>query len=123
MTRVLVADDSETVLLMLERRLEMSGYEVLTARDGEEVLEMLERHRDGAEPDLILLDAMMPKLSGVDALKRLRESGHRMPVLMISAHLDAQQPDRMREIGADGVVAKPFEWDVLIERIEELAGH
>ena len=123
MTRVLVADDSETVLLMLERRLEMSGYEVLTARDGEEVLEMLERHRDGAAPDLILLDAMMPKLSGVDALKRLRESGHRMPVLMISAHLDAQQPDRMREIGADGVVAKPFEWDVLIERIEELAGH
>jgi DNA-binding response OmpR family regulator len=123
MTRVLVADDSETVLLMLERRLEMSGYEVLTARDGEEVLEMLERHRDGAEPDLILLDAMMPKLSGVDALKRLRESGYRMPVLMISAHLDAQQPDRMREIGADGVVAKPFEWEVLIERIEELAGH
>jgi DNA-binding response OmpR family regulator len=123
MTRVLVADDSETVLLMLERRLEMSGYEVLTARDGEEVLEMLERHRDGAAPDLILLDAMMPKLSGVDALKRLRESGYRMPVLMISAHLDAQQPDRMREIGADGVVAKPFEWEVLIERIEELAGH
>jgi DNA-binding response OmpR family regulator len=123
MTRVLVADDSETVLLMLQRRLEMSGYEVLTARDGEEVLEMLERHRDGAAPDLILLDAMMPKLSGVDALKRLRESGYRMPVLMISAHLDAQQPDRMREIGADGVVAKPFEWEVLIERIEELAGH
>jgi DNA-binding response OmpR family regulator len=123
MTRVLVADDSETVLLMLERRLEMSGYEVLTARDGEEVLEMLERHRDGAAPDLILLDAMMPKLSGVDALKRLRESGYRLPVLMISAHLDAQQPDRMREIGADGVVAKPFEWEVLIERIEELAGH
>ncbi|MGZ5311044.1 MAG: response regulator transcription factor [Solirubrobacterales bacterium] len=123
MTRVLVADDSETVLLMLQRRLEMSGYEVLTARDGEEVLEMLERHRDGAAPDLILLDAMMPKLSGVDALKRLRESGYRMPVLMISAHLDAQQPDRMREIGADGVVAKPFEWEVLIEHIEELAGH
>lgn len=123
MTCVLVADDSETVLLMLQRRLEMSGYEVLTARDGEEVLEMLERHRDGAAPDLILLDAMMPKLSGVDALKRLRESGYRMPVLMISAHLDAQQPDRMREIGADGVVAKPFEWEVLIEHIEELAGH
>lgn len=123
MTRVLVADDSETVLLMLERRLEMSGYEVLTARDGLEVLEMLERHPDGAAPDLILLDAMMPKLSGVDALRRLREEGYRMPVLMISAHLDAQRPERMREIGADGVVAKPFEWEVLIERIEELAGH
>jgi DNA-binding response OmpR family regulator len=122
MTRVLVADDSETVLLMLERRLEMSGYEVLTARDGEQVLEILEEYPDGDAPDLILLDAMMPKLSGVDALRKLREAGHTMPVLMISAHLDAQQPDRMREAGADGVIPKPFEWEDLIERIEELAG-
>ena len=122
MTRVLVADDSETVLLMLERRLEMSGYEVITARDGEQVLEVLDKHGDGEEPDVILLDAMMPNLSGVDALKQLRAAGHDMPVLMISAHLDAQQPQHMRDIGADGVVAKPFEWEVLIERIEELAG-
>jgi DNA-binding response OmpR family regulator len=121
-TRVLVADDSETVLLMLERRLEMSGYEVITARDGEQVLDVLEQHADGALPDVILLDAMMPKLSGVDALKQLRADGHEMPVLMISAHLDAQQPDKMQEIGANGVVPKPFEWEVLIERIEELAG-
>ncbi|HET8975157.1 MAG TPA: response regulator [Solirubrobacterales bacterium] len=123
MTRVLVADDSETVLLMLERRLEMSGYDVITARDGEQVLEILEKHIAGDVPDLILLDAMMPKLSGVDALKQLRAAGHRMPVLMISAHFDALQPERMEEIGADGVVPKPFEWEVLIARIEELAGH
>lgn len=122
MTRVLVADDSETVLLMLERRLEMSGYDVITARDGEQVLEVLGEGGDRDRPDVILLDAMMPKLSGVDALKQLRAAGHDMPVLMISAHLDAQQPQRMRDIGADGVVAKPFEWEVLIERIEELAG-
>ncbi len=117
MTRLLVADDSETVLLMLQRRLEMAGYEVETATDGEEVLEELGK---GAKPDLVLLDAMMPKKSGIDALREMREDGFDMPVLMISAHLDAQEPDRMRAIGANGCVPKPFEWDELIARIEEL---
>jgi two-component system response regulator CpxR len=122
MTRLMVADDSETVLLMLQRRLEMEGYEVVTATDGQEVLDLLGGSGPGSKPDLILLDAMMPRKSGVDALKELRENGHRMPVLIISAHLDAQEPDRMRKIGADGCVPKPFEWDHLIERIEELSG-
>jgi two-component system response regulator MprA len=119
MTRLLVADDSETVLLMLQRRLEMEGYEVQTARDGQEVIEALDA---SADPDVILLDAMMPRKSGIDALRELRGSGHEMPVLMISAHLDAQEPERMQAIGADGCVPKPFEWDELIGRIEELAG-
>ncbi len=117
MTRILVADDSETVLLMLQRRLEMAGYDVDTATDGEEVLKALEK---GAPPDLVLLDAMMPKKSGIDALREMREGGLDTPVLMISAHLDAQEPERMRAIGADGCVPKPFEWDELIARIEEL---
>ncbi|CAN5467513.1 hypothetical protein BH20ACT15_BH20ACT15_12090 [soil metagenome] len=117
MTRLLVADDSETVLLMLQRRLEMAGYDVDTATDGVEVLESLAK---GPEPDLILLDAMMPRKSGLDALRELREDGNEKPVLMISAHLDAQEPERMREIGANGCVPKPFEWDELIARIEEL---
>jgi DNA-binding response OmpR family regulator len=118
MSRILVADDSETVLLMLQRRLEMSGYEVLTAADGQEVLDLMEG--EGERPDLILLDAMMPRVSGVDALSRLRESGHELPIVMISAHLDAQQPERMEALGADGTIPKPFDWDQLIDRIEEL---
>jgi CheY-like chemotaxis protein len=117
MSRILVADDSETVLLMLQRRLEMSGYEVSTASDGEQVLEAI----DGDErPDLILLDAMMPRLSGVDALQRLREDGCEIPVVMISAHLDAQEPERMNALGANGTVPKPFDWDELIGQIERL---
>jgi DNA-binding response OmpR family regulator len=120
MTRLLVADDSETVLLMLQRRLEMAGYEVDTAVDGEEVLSKLAAAKKG-EHDVILLDAMMPKKSGVEALEELREAGIETPVLMISAHLDAQEPERMVALGANGCVPKPFEWDVLLERIEELA--
>ena len=117
MTRLLIADDSETVLLMLQRRLEMSGYEVVTAKDGQQALDQAEKE----DPDLILLDAMMPRMSGIEALQKLRASGSKIPVLIISAHLDAQEPERMIEAGANGCVPKPFEWDELIARIEEFA--
>jgi two-component system, OmpR family, response regulator MprA len=120
-TRLLVADDSETVLLMLQRRLEMEGYEVVTATDGVEALDRL--HEAGAnEPDIILLDAMMPNKSGTEVLEELRDEGSKIPVLMISAHLDANEPDRMRSLGATDCIPKPFEWDDLIGKIEELVG-
>jgi DNA-binding response OmpR family regulator len=119
MTRLLVADDSETVLLMLERRLEMEGYDVVTATDGVEALERL-RELSPAEPDVILLDAMMPNKSGTEVLEEIRGEGSKIPVLMISAHLDAQEPDRMRSLGANDCIPKPFEWEDLIAKIEEL---
>jgi len=121
-TRLLVADDSETVLLMLQRRLEMEGYEVITATDGFQALERLEDANSG-KPDVILLDAMMPNMSGTEVLEKLRDAGSKIPVLMISAHLDANEPDRMRSLGAADCIPKPFEWEDLIERIEELAGN
>lgn len=120
MTRLLVADDSETVLLMLQRRLEMEGYEVITATDGLETLERLKEASSDQLPDLILLDAMMPKLSGLEVLEELRSSDSKIPVLMISAHLDAQGPEGMRKLGATDCIPKPFEWEDLIGRIEEL---
>ncbi len=120
MTRLLVADDSETVLLMLQRRLEMEGYEVVTATDGVEALDRL-RELGSREPDVILLDAMMPNKSGTEVLEEIRGRGSEIPVVMISAHLDAQEPERMRKLGATDVVPKPFEWEDLIGVIEELA--
>jgi len=119
MTRLLVADDSETVLLMLQRRLEMEGYEVVTATDGLEALTRL-REAGAQKPDVILLDAMMPNMSGTEVLEQLRDSGSTIPVLMISAHLDAQEPNRMRSLGATDCIPKPFEWEDLIGKIEEL---
>jgi len=119
LTRLLVADDSETVLLMLQRRLEMEGYDVVTATDGFEALERL-REAGSQKPDVILLDAMMPNMSGTEVLEELRQSGSEIPVLMISAHLDAQEPERMRALGASDCIPKPFEWEELIGKIEEL---
>jgi two-component system response regulator MprA len=122
LTRLLVADDSETVLLMLQRRLEMEGYDVVTATDGVEALERL-RELAPTEPDVILLDAMMPNMSGTEVLEEIRGKGSKVPIVMISAHLDAQEPDRMRSLGATDCIPKPFEWEDLISKIEELAGH
>jgi DNA-binding response OmpR family regulator len=119
-TRLLVADDSETVLLMLQRRLEMEGYDVVTATDGVEALERLSELAPN-EPDIILLDAMMPNMSGTEVLEEIRGKGSKVPILMISAHLDAQEPDRMRSLGANDCIPKPFEWEDLIGKIEELS--
>ena len=121
MTRLLVADDSETVLLMLQRRLEMEGYEVITATDGVEALDRL-NELSPQEPDVILLDAMMPNKSGTEVLEEIRSKGSEIPIVMISAHLDAQEPERMRKLGATDIVPKPFEWEDLIGKIEELTG-
>jgi CheY-like chemotaxis protein len=118
-TRLLVADDSETVLLMLQRRLEMEGYEVVTATDGVEALDRL-REAGSNQPDVILLDAMMPNKSGTEVLEEIRGAGSEIPVLMISAHLDAQEPERMRSLGATDIIPKPFEWEDLIGKIEEV---
>ena len=119
MTQLLVADDSETVLLMLQRRLEMEGYDVVTATEG---VVALARRRVLApkEPDIILLDAMMPNMSGTEVLEEIRGKGSKVPIVMISAHLDAQEPDRMRSLGATDCIPKPFEWEDLIAKIEEL---
>lgn len=120
MTRVLIADDSETVIAMMRMRLEMADYEVLTAVDGVEVVEMLTGD-DPVEPDVILLDAMMPRMSGVDALRKLRDQGIKTPIVMISAHLAASSADEMAGHGADATVPKPFDWDELMSQIDKLA--
>ena len=89
MTTVLVADDSETILLLMRTRLELAGYEVETAVDGQEVTERVDPNSDDG-PDILLLDAMMPRKSGIDALRELRAAGLETPALIVSAH---QTPD------------------------------
>lgn len=118
MTRVLVVDDSETVQLMLRRRLEWEGYEVATASDGQGALEAI--GNPDLSPDLVLLDAMMPGMSGIEALRELRASGDRTPVLIISAYRWGEDPEEAMQLGANGCVPKPFDWDSLVEQIKSL---
>jgi two-component system, OmpR family, response regulator MprA len=117
MARVLIADDSETILLLMRTRLEMAGHEVDTAADGQEVLDQVAA---AGMPDLLLLDAMMPRLSGLDALRQLRTAGSDIPVLIVSAHQSPGDADAPTDLQIDGYITKPIDFDRLLERIAEL---
>jgi len=120
-TRVLIADDSETILLLLRTRLEMEGYDVVTAADGVEVMEAM--GRDGEpKPEILLLDAMMPRKSGIDAVRELRASGVDTPVLIVSAHQDEMDAGAATDVEVSGYITKPIDFDQLFSRIAELTG-
>jgi Response regulator containing CheY-like receiver, AAA-type ATPase, and DNA-binding domains len=116
MPKVLVADDSETILLLLRTRLEMAGYQVETAADGQEATEAV--HRD--KPDILLLDAMMPRKSGIDALRELRAEGVDTPALIVSAHQDEADAAAPTDLEISGYVAKPIDFEQLLGSIAEL---
>jgi len=118
--RILVGDDSETILLLLRTRLEMEGHEVETAADGQEIVDAV--HRAVAPPDLLLLDAMMPRKSGIDALRELRARGIDTPALIVSAHTDRGDWNGDAELAVSGYVTKPVDFDDLFVRISELTG-
>ncbi len=120
MTKVLVADDSETILLLLRTRLEMEGYEVSTAADGQEVVDALAGAGPDGQPDLILLDAMMPRMSGLDVLRTLRDEGSDTPILIVSAHREVETLNQAENLGANGCVAKPIDFEDLLGRIATL---
>jgi two-component system response regulator VicR len=120
-TRVLIADDSETILLLLRTRLEMEGYEVVTAADGVEVIEAMRRDSE-PKPEILLLDAMMPRKSGIDALRELRAAGVETPVLIVSAHQDEMDAGAATDVEVSGYITKPIDFDQLFSRIAELTG-
>jgi DNA-binding response OmpR family regulator len=118
--RVLIADDSETILLLMRTRLELAGYDVETAIDGQEVMEAV--HRGGPEsgPDILLLDAMMPRKSGIDALRELRAEGVDTPALIVSAHQDGEDAAAPTDLDVSGYVAKPIDFEQLLASIDKL---
>jgi DNA-binding response OmpR family regulator len=118
--RVLVADDSETILLLMRTRLEMEGHEVATAANGQEVVDTVQ-HSEGWT-DVMLLDAMMPGKSGIDALRELRASGVNTPALIVSAHQGEMDAASQAGLAIDGFVTKPIDFEELFTLISELTG-
>ncbi len=113
--RVLVVDDEERILNFLKAKLKLAGYEVILASNGKEALEQVQ----GQEPDLIVLDVIMPKMDGFQTLKELRNFSP-VPVIMLSAR--GEDSDRIKGLGlgADDYLPKPFNPDELIARIEAI---
>jgi DNA-binding response OmpR family regulator len=115
--RVLIVDDDEQIVEAVQMALEQGGYEVLTARDGAEGLMRAERD----EPDLILLDVVLPKRSGFTVLDHLRRSRFRStPIIMLTANDEQRHRDFAATRGADAFITKPFDMCELLSEIDTL---
>jgi DNA-binding response OmpR family regulator len=113
---ILVADDDPDILELVGLRLEQAGYRALRARDGEEALRLAREQ----EPDLCVLDVLMPRLNGFEVIRELRRNGADVPVLLLTATVQEKDVARGFEIGADDYLRKPFDPTELQARVEAL---
>ena len=116
--RILVVDDNEANLDIARARLQSQGYEVVAAADGEEALA---RVRDSA-PDLVLLDIMMPKLDGIEVIRRLKRDASLpfIPVILVTAKADAKDVAAGLDAGGDDYLTKPFDHASLVARVRAM---
>jgi adenylate cyclase len=116
--RILAVDDNKQNLSLLEKALSAMKYEVITAADGATALEIIEK----AAPDLVLLDVMMPGMSGYEVCKHIRanEATRLLPVVMLTALSDVADRIRGIEAGADDFLSKPFNREELLTRVKSL---
>lgn len=115
MTTILVVDDELLYRRLLQVNLEKEGYNVVSVRNGEEALEYLSTQ----EPDVVLLDVMMPKLDGFSTCERIRQFSN-VPVIMLTARSEEQDRVRGLNIGADDYVTKPFSATELVARVRAI---
>lgn len=116
--RVLIADDEPNIVISLEFLMDQSGYEVAVAGNGEEALAQLAAFR----PDLVLLDVMLPVISGFEVCQRIRENPewNRVRILMLSAKGRELDISKGMALGADAYITKPFSTKELVERVRSL---
>ena len=115
--KILVVDDERAVRESLRRALELEGYEIELAADGSEALYRLE---GSEEPDAMILDVLMPGVDGLEVCRRLRGSGSKLPVLMLTARTEVEDRVAGLDAGADDYVTKPFALDELLARVRAL---
>ncbi len=109
---IIAVDDDHEMLRMLNRILELEGYDVVTATDGKSALELLDEHM----PDLVLLDIMMPELNGFQVLNLIRQRCN-IPVIMLTGRCEVTTLQKSLGLGADDYVKKPFSTRELLARI------
>ncbi len=115
--KILVVDDERAVRESLRRALELEGYEIELAGDGNEALYRLE---GSDEPDAMILDVLMPGVDGLEVCRRLRRTGSKLPVLMLTARTEVEDRVAGLDAGADDYVTKPFALEELLARVRAL---
>ena len=116
--KILVVDDERAVRESLRRALQLEGYEIELAADGGEALSVLTAEQP--QPDAVILDILMPGVDGLEVCRRLRDSGNRVPVLMLTARDEVENRVAGLDAGADDYVAKPFALEELLARVRAL---
>lgn len=118
MKKILIAEDSSTIMAIVEHKLKQSGFEVHCAKDGEEAWKTAKE----VKPDLILLDVIMPVMDGFQVLKKLKQSKSLRDIPVIFLTAKGMETDMVKgfEIGAKDYIVKPFSPDVLLARVNSI---
>lgn len=114
--KVLVVDDEPSIAVLIEFNLKSAGYEVFCVYDGEAVFEAVQSF----QPDVMVLDWMLPKMNGIEVCSKLRSQNNAMPVIMLSALQDLSDKIAGLDNGADDYMTKPFSPQELISRIKAI---
>ena len=112
--KVLIVDDEKAIVEILQYNLEKNEFETLVAFDGKQALELAQTQ----DPDLILLDIMLPEMDGFEVCKALRDGGSNVPIIMLTAREDETDKVFGLEIGADDYITKPFSIRELMARVK-----
>ena len=115
-TKILVVEDEDAILMGITENLKTEGYDVITATEGPAALKLGEE----ARPDLIILDIMLPGMSGYDVCRKLRDKRVQVPIMMLTARQDEFDKLHGFEMGADDYVTKPFSIRELLARIRAI---
>ncbi|KIL53252.1 PhoP family transcriptional regulator [Jeotgalibacillus alimentarius] len=114
--KVLVVDDEQSIVTLLKYNLEQSGYEVLTAYDGAEGIALVESEN----PDLLVLDLMLPVMDGIEVCKQLRQKQIHIPIIMLTAKDEEFDKVLGLELGADDYMTKPFSPREVVARVKAI---
>ena len=118
MAKILIVEDSPTILAIIKETLEASGYSVITAVDGIEGLGLAQKE----SPDLVILDLMLPKMDGYKVCALLKKDAKhaRIPIIMFTARSQESDKKMGQDLGANAYLTKPFEPELLLSKVKEL---
>jgi len=114
--KIVVVDDEQAVRDSLRRSLSFNGYDIAIAEDGEQALDVIEKE----QPDLVILDVMMPKMDGLEVCRHLRSHGDDRPILILTARDGVSDRVAGLDAGADDYLPKPFALEELLARVRSL---
>ena len=116
---VLVVDDEESILQVASDILSYLGYSVVTSPSGQQAVDLL---LQGARPDLVLLDVIMPGMDGVETFRKLREIEPDLPILISTGYAEGSAVQSLADEGVAGFVNKPYAIEALGKRLEQILG-